>query len=166
MRISAFFVLVLTASQVFAQIADLDPDWKEQDVAPPAVFRTDRLIPIEMPRYVSVKVGIDPETLTISSDGIVRYVVVASSPSGNQNAAFEGIWCRTGDVKIYARYGSDGKWNVVRNAEWKPLSGNQPSMHALAMARQGVCNGRSAAASSTQEIIRMLKLSSHAGVQN
>lgn len=165
MRVSALVLGVLIASQSYAQLVDLDPDWKEQAVSPPAMFRTDRLIQIEMPRYVTVKVGIDPDSLTIASDGIVRYVVVAASEGGSRTAMYEGIWCRTGEVKVYARFGSDGKWNVLDDAQWRPLSGNQRSMHALALARQGVCNGRSAAASSADAIIRKLKQSGHDGIQ-
>jgi hypothetical protein len=118
-----------------------------------------------MPRYVSVKVGVDPDSLSIGTDGVVRYVVVAVSQSGNVNAMFEGIWCLKGEVKTYARFGSDGKWNPVENAEWLPLNGNQRSMHALALARQGACDGRAATASSTTAIIRKLKQSRFDGMQ-
>jgi hypothetical protein len=165
MRVSAFAFCALMAGQSYAQLVDLDPDWKEQVVAPPATYRVDRLVPIEMPRYVTMKMGLDPDSLTISKDGIVRYVVVATSESGSRTAMFEGIWCRTGEVKVYARFGSDGKWNAVQDAEWRPLSGNQRSMHALALARQGVCNGRSAAAANPAMIIRKLSQPAHAGVQ-
>lgn len=147
------------------QLVDLDPDWKELDVKPPATFRTNNLVPIEMPRYVSVKMGVDPDTVTVSSDGIVRYVVVAVSGSGNINAAYEGIWCRAGEVKTYARAGNDGQWGAVANAQWKGLNASQPSMHALALARQGVCDGRSAAGHSPQDIVRKLKRSASDGDQ-
>lgn len=161
----ALATCLLMITPVSAQLADLDPDWKELDVKPPATFRTDKLVAIEMPRYVSVKVGLDPDSLTVSSDGIVRYVVVAMSSSGNVNAAYEGIWCRAGDVKTYARAGNDGKWDAVSNPQWKALSASQPSMHALALARQGVCNGRSASGDSPQDILRKLKRPLSDGVQ-
>lgn len=160
MRVSVAVGLLaglMVGTQVFAQLADLDPDWKELDVKPPATFRIDNLVPIEMPRYVSVKVGVDPASLTISSDGIVRYVVVALSGSGNINAAYEGIWCRAGEVKTYARAGNDGVWDAVPNPEWKKLSDSRPSMHALALARQGACDGRSIAGRSAEDILRKLK---------
>lgn len=155
-------VLAITGCLMLSQLAcgqlvDLDPDWKELEVKPPAAFRTDRLVPIELPRYVSVRVGIDPATVTVSSDGIVRYVVVAVSDSGNINAAYEGIWCRAGDVKTYARAGNDGQWTAIAKPEWKGLSASHPSMHALALARQGVCDGRSAAGHSPQDIVRKLR---------
>lgn len=168
MRVKTFLALVAcltSAGGLFAQIADLDPDWKENDARPPVTFRTDKLVPIEMPRYVSVQVGIDPDSLTVAEDGIVRYVVVAVSKSGNINAAFEGIWCRTGQVKVYARASNDKVWDEVPAPQWTELNGNQRSMHALALARQGVCDGRSAAAPSAQAIIRNLRQSPSGGEQ-
>lgn len=150
---------LLLSQLAHGQLVDLDPDWKELDVKPPAAFRTDKLVPIEMPRHLSVKVGLDPDTVTVSSDGIVRYVVVAVSSSGNVNAAFEGIWCRAGEVKTYARAGNDGRWNPVADAQWKKLDASQPSMHALILARQGVCEGRSSSGHSPQDIVRKLRSS-------
>ncbi len=154
---AAIICCLFLTNGAIAQLTDLDVDWKELQVPPPATFRTDKLVPIEMPRYVSVKVGLDPDSLTISPDGIVRYVAVAQSDSGNINAVFEGIWCRAGEVKTYARAGNDRKWNAVPNPQWRKLGDSQPSMHALALARQGVCDGRSASAHSPQAIILKLK---------
>lgn len=168
MRVSVALALVAgltVGGQGFAQLAALDPDWKELDVKPPASFSIDKLVPIEMPRYLSVKLGVDPDSLTVSSDGIVRYVVVALSASGNVNAAYEGIWCRAGEVKTYARAGNDRVWDAVPDPQWKKLSDSQPSMHALAIARQGACDGRSATGQSPQEILRKLKQSASAGSQ-
>jgi len=108
---------------------------------------------------MSVKLGIDPETLRVTSDGIVRYVVVARSPGGTVNASYEGIRCLTAEVKVYARYSSSKVWAPVGTPEWTPLRNNQPSQHALAFARQGACEGRSAVTSTPQSIVQKLKAS-------
>ena len=165
MRVSALLLCLLTAGSCWSQIVENDPDWKELEVPPPAKFNAQRMIPIDMPRYVSVKVGVDPDSLSIGADGIVRYVMIAQSSNGNINAMYEGIWCRKGEVKTYARLGSDGKWGPVDDAQWLSLNGNQRSMHALAFARQGACDGRAAAANTPQEIIRNLKRSHADGMQ-
>ncbi|MEZ5639035.1 MAG: CNP1-like family protein [Burkholderiaceae bacterium] len=90
--------------------------------------------------------------------------MVAVSGSGNINAADEGIWCRAGEVKTYARRQrrpmGPGTRSAVEGAQC-----SQPSMHALALARQGVCNGRSASGVSPQDILRKLKQSVSDGVQ-
>lgn len=149
----------LTVCAVGAQAQALveDPDWKETEVPAPPAFSKDHLVAIEMPHYVSLKFGVDPATLAITPDGIVRYVMVAINASGSVNAMYEGIRCATGEVKTYARASTSGTWSVVKDPEWRALSDNLPSKHAIALARQGACDGRAAAASSTADIIKNLK---------
>ena len=159
MRISGLAALVfwLGACNVSAQLVDTDPDWKETEIPAPPAFKTDRLLPLEMPRHISLKVGIDPETLRVTADGIVRYVVVATSSSGSVYGSYEGIRCQTGEVKIYARHGANNKWSLVNDPQWRPLVDNQPSPHALAFARQGACEGRAATSRLASVIIGKLK---------
>ncbi len=151
----ATFNLCLLAIAASAQV--LDPDWKESDTPTPPAFDKGRLLPIEMPQYVSLRVGIDPETLVIGADGIVRYVMLAINSTGSVNAMYEGIRCATGEVKTYARHSGQGTWTLVKEPAWRALTDNLPSKHALALARQGACDGRTMAASSTAEIIKNLK---------
>lgn len=149
--------LLLCAFGVQAQSQVDDPDWKESDAPVPPAFKTTALIAIDMPHYVTLKFGIDPDTLRITPDGIVRYVMVAVNPSGSVNAMYEGIRCATGNVKTYARAGANGLWSVVKEPEWRNLNDNLPSKHALAFSRQGACEGRATSANSTADIIKALK---------
>jgi len=132
-----------------------NPDWVEAPVPPPPQFSKDGLIPIDMPPYISVKVGVDPATIYVGTDGVVRYVLVTTNMSGNTSAVYEGIRCATDEVKSYARMSSAGQWNLVNAPEWKSLGDNMPSRHAFAFARQGACQNR--IAPSLQEIIAVLK---------
>ena len=95
--------------------------------------------------------------MTITPDGIVRYVMVATNAGGSVNAMYEGIRCATGEVKTYARTNSSGAWSYVKEPTWRNLTDNMPSKHAVALARQGACDGRAAAASSTADIVKALK---------
>ncbi len=149
--------LLMLGQGVFAQLAPQDPDWKELDLPPPAFSRS-KLIPLEMPPYVTLKFGIDPATLSVSSDRVVRYVVVAISSSGVVNAMYEGLRCDVGEFKTYARWGAKGEWLAAKDSPWRPLNDNNTSRHALALARQGACEGRTAAANSAAEIVRRLKV--------
>ncbi len=144
-RIVAGLGLALVATCALAQTPVEVPEWVEENAAPPPAFAKNGLIPIEMPPYVTLKVGIDPATVSIGADGVVRYVVVMRSPSGSVNAAYEGILCTKGEVKTYARAGTNGNWVAVKQPEWRPLTDNLPSRHAYAIAKQGGCDARSAA---------------------
>ncbi|MDP1528754.1 CNP1-like family protein [Rhodoferax sp.] len=151
-------LLCLTCCALGAQAQGLvdNPDWQETEVPAPPKFDPKQLVNIDMPAYVSMKFGVDPATVVVTPDGIVRYVIVAVSPSGSVNAFFEGIRCAKGEVKAYARASATGVWTLVKEPEWRGLNDKQPSKHALALARQGVCEGNTAAGSAT-EIIRRLK---------
>jgi len=153
----AWLGLMLVASSASGQLFNVDPQWSESEVPAPPAFSKDKLIPINMPNYISVRLGVDPGTVAITPDGVVRYVVVAVSESGSAHAMYEGIRCASGEVKTYAHFSSNGPWTSAQNPQWQDLNGNLPSKHALALAKQGVCEGRSASSKSAYGIVQMLK---------
>lgn len=138
---------LLLASCAYAAVAQNTtdtPEWVEEAVGDAPAFALTGLLSIEMPPYVSLKVGVDPATISVGKDGVVRYVVVMTNASGSINAAFEGIRCATGEVKTYARQVSAGQWSKVAVPQWKSVTDNLPSRHANAISRQGACDARSA----------------------
>ncbi|RYF65676.1 MAG: hypothetical protein EOO22_22265 [Comamonadaceae bacterium] len=132
-----------------------DPDWKETEVPPPPAFDQKRLVQVEMPVFMSLQVGIDPGTIVIGKDGIVRYVVVATSKSGGaMNAFYEGMRCATNESKTYARYG-DTAWQALPDPQWKKVS-DVRSNYTKAIAKQGVCQGN-APRTSVTDIVDHIK---------
>lgn len=135
-------------------VTSSDADWKETDVPPPPAFSQDRLVPIEMPPYMSLKFGVDPATIAITHDGVVRYVVVATNRSGGAvNAFYEGVRCSTDEKKTYARY-NNGKWEEVPHPDWTRF-GDQNSRYTQALASQGVCRDHAPRASVSEMIGHM-----------
>jgi len=123
-----------------------DVEWEESNVPPPPAFDEKRLLSIEMPPYMSLKFGVDPGTITITGDGIVRYVVVASNRSaGATNAFYEGVRCATAEAKSYARF-NNGAWETVKNPEWKKIV-TLNSRYAGALSTQVLCRGNAPRAS-------------------
>jgi len=53
-------------------------------------------------------------------DKIVRYVLVARSPSGVDNVSFEAINCAAGEYQVFARGHSDGTWSS-RAGGWQKI---------------------------------------------
>jgi hypothetical protein len=132
-----------------------DADWKETEVPPPPAFNQEKLVDIEMPRFMSLKFGVDPATIKVTGDGVVRYVVVAANREGGGfNAFYEGVRCATDEYKTYARFGN-GAWEQTRDPEWKRVN-ESSSRHAQALAAQGLCRGHAPRAS-VGEMLRYLK---------
>lgn len=156
---SLFLTALYASSPAQAQVyAFEDPvDWKEIETPPPPAFDVKKLIPFEVSPNSQLVYGVDPAAISISQkDGVVRYVVVASSASGARNVMYEGIRCTTGEFKTYARQSSDGKWTNMSNPEWRSLFGNMPSKHALRFARAGACDS-AAPATSVDVLVRRLR---------
>ncbi|MFT7117207.1 MAG: hypothetical protein ACI9I0_002423 [Rhodoferax sp.] len=150
--------LSLGLMAAFSASAQMDSkrDWQETAAPAPPAFSKSQLIPIEMPPYVTLSLGVDPDTLSITTDGVIRYVVVATNAGGSSNAMYEGLRCATGEVRSYARQSTDGEWSLLE-APWQRLN-DMPSRHAQALAAQGFCEGGgSTPARTVNDIVRTLK---------
>lgn len=136
-------VLLALATGASAQFQfQSDPDWREDEAPAPPALRTERLIELDFGRAGAMRFGIDPQSVTVGNDGVVRYVVIARGPSGTVNASYEGIRCGPAEVKVYARHNPDSGWVPARQAEWRPLHETQNSRHSLYIARNGACIGQ------------------------
>jgi hypothetical protein len=144
-------LLVLAAGAAHAQLVDTDPDAVESEAPPPPALRTEGLIPLEIPR-TTLRYGVDPASVSVSKDGVVRYVVVATGSGGAVNGLYEGIRCRTGEVKTYARYLPGAGWTPAQGALWHALQ-DPPSRHSLAIARTGACLGQAPNRSASQVVL-------------
>lgn len=139
-KTAAAVLFISTICAAHAQLAPVDPDWKEADAPPPAALKLDGLIPIDQPGS-SLRFGVEPGSVSVGRDGIVRYVVVAKSSTGAVNAIYEGIRCSTGEFRVYARYNPSGSWVLNKDPLWRSLHDPQPSSHTLTIARTGACIG-------------------------
>jgi CNP1-like family len=152
---------LMFATPGFTQLLATDPDWKESDAPPPAALNLKDLLPFEVVKTSNLSWALDTTTVKIVGDGLVRYVAVARSTSGALNALYEVINCSNGEVKTYARIVSkeaevaSKAWVVVADPKWISMY-DAPSKHALALAKQGVCTGNTAA-QNVNEIVTSLK---------
>ncbi|MGZ5271075.1 MAG: CNP1-like family protein [Ramlibacter sp.] len=140
-RSALLLALLLVSTVAGAQLVPVDPDWQEADAPRPPPLRTQGLVPIDMGPGTDLRWGVDPASIRIGADRVVRYVVVAIGQGGAVNGIYEGVRCDTAEVRVYARHARDGDW-VPARAEWKPLQGSAATLHSLVIARNGVCLGQ------------------------
>ena len=162
-------VLALAAGMVAASAAELGappgtpdnslipdgPEWNEVEAPPPPPLRTTGLVPIDV-AGTTLRFGVDPASISVGQDGVVRYVVVASSSSGAVNGIYEGIRCGTGQVKVYARHNPGSGWVPAKGSEWQDVYKTANSRYSLAIARGGACQEHAPNVSPAQ-IVRDLK---------
>ena len=118
------------AEQSDWELANRKPAPVEGPVELPAYPVAARLIEFEKTSVADFRYFIDPQTLTVDKDGVVRYVLVARSASGVQNVSYEGIRCETAEYRLYAFGRPDGTWSRSR-VEWRSLQQAQPLQRIL-----------------------------------
>ena len=150
-------LLSLALARALAQPAAAPEEFKELAVPPPPAYQKDGLIGIDMPSSTSLTFGLDPASLAIGEDGVVRYVMVAYNPAGSVNALYEGLRCESGEVKTYARSTEIGRWTVVQQPTWRRVDNSSLSRHALALAKQGVCDGWKVVTPKAPDMLRLLR---------
>ena len=140
MRLEVLALAVSLVTCIARAEMPADPDWKEVEAPPAPAVRTDGLIPLDVTGS-SLRFGVDPASISVGPDDIVRYVVVASSRTGTVNALYEGIRCGTGEFKVYARHNPDTGWTLAKDPLWRSLHEQPISRHTLEIARTGACVG-------------------------
>ena len=108
--------------------------WEEmQTQLPAAQPKESDLLPIGVSGATTYTFLLDRTSLSIGTDDVFRYTLVARSPEGARNVTFEGIRCETAERKIYATGRDDGSWSRARNAQWTRIEevGNNRQHAAL-----------------------------------
>ena len=86
----------------------------------PAFPRNENLTRFSVSPSSDFSFFVDRTSVSVGKDRIVRFVLVARSPSGVDNVSYEAINCRQAEFRIYAVGRSDGTW-VSRRGEWRAL---------------------------------------------
>jgi hypothetical protein len=138
-------------------------DWEIQNAAQLAK-EGESAAPVALPRYPSpaslvefrvdgfpgYRLFVDSGTLSVE-DGIVRYALVARSAAGAENVTYEGLNCRSSELRVYAIGRADGRWSP-QPALWRTI-GQRPVQRALM--RDFLCPQRTAIASREEGVMAL-----------
>jgi hypothetical protein len=94
-------------------------NWKEAEARLPPYPKDADLIEFQVSSGTTFRFFVDAASLSVADDGVVRYTLVARSPSGVANVSFEGIRCAAKSYKVFAR-GTGGNWSR-RESEWQVI---------------------------------------------
>ncbi|MFY9973574.1 MAG: CNP1-like family protein [Chromatiaceae bacterium] len=135
------------------------PEWTEGRVDLPPWPRDEDLIEFQpdMPggRF---RFYIDGRSLSVDTrDGVVRYALVAESPSGVRNVSFEGIRCTLrGAYRVYA-YGTGDGFSPIGPSDWSPIPNYGTEAFRRDLWRHSFCVPREPRPRTKQEILRTLR---------
>ena len=135
---------------------DTTKPWQEIAVQLPPLPKAASLLPFYVSATATQSFAIAPESLSVGSDGVVRYVMVARSHSGAENISYDGLRCASLEHKSYAFGHADGTWARSRRTAWVPVTGNAANRQYAALAESFFCEGGMVAGQAS-DIVKSLK---------
>lgn len=86
--------------------------------------------------------AIDAKSITVTPEGVVRYVSVIRSQQGARNVTYEGLRCETFEYRQYATGRPDGTWVSSRNSAWQPIRPYGPTGYQGILYRDYLCKDK------------------------
>ena len=146
-RFSAVFALTLLAALPVRAAYNEDGEeddpenapWKELSVNLPAYPDDKNLIEFEVGPTNKNHFYVDPTSLVVGNDGVVRFTLVVRTPGGANNVSFEGMRCDTKEDRIIAIGRADRTWYPLPRPEWRPVENRLFNQHHVVLFRQYFC---------------------------
>ena len=153
--------LVLALCQLPALASGFDEDfeekpWEEAAVQLPAFPEEANLIPFRVGSRDDIKYLVDGASLSVGSDGVVRYTVLVVSEAGGQNVSYEGMRCATAERRLYAFGRSDKTWSKARNNQWVRIRGGSNN-HVVELFANYFCKPSAPALTGAEDARRVLR---------
>ena len=138
----ALAALPIGCAQPQEALDDLDSKpWDAQKALLPSYPKEGNLIPFYVGPARPFAFFVDSASVSVGPGGLVRYTLVARSPSAATNVSYEAIRCETYERKVYAFGRADGTWAQARSSEWVPIGRSQGNQQ-MSLADDFFCPGR------------------------
>jgi CNP1-like family len=148
-KISAYVISISIGGSLITCAGD--PMQSDLDPFAPMVFKEGTTtMPLNPPNKTSLqpfyvsqttifKFAVDTNSILIGSDGITRYIVVITNPSGGQQSQYEGIRCDSFQWRLYGTF-DNNKWNENPLGSWAAIKSKIPNRYQAALAQGAFCN--------------------------
>ena len=145
--LSAFLCIppAFSQSQFEEDFDDTGKTWQEIAVQLPAPPAPEHLIPFYVSATATQTFALDEKSFQIGKDGVIRFTLVSTSPSGVRNISYEGIRCASFEKKSYAYGRDDGSWARSRRDQWERIARNTANRQHGVLAVDFFCESQEVA---------------------
>ncbi len=112
----------------------------EIEVPPPPYPNRATLVPFRSDATTS-QVFIDPASISLGGDSVLRYTLVIRGSGGAENVTFEGMRCGTGERRVYAYGRRDSTWSPARSPNWVRVGYSSINHYYFDLRREVFCDG-------------------------
>jgi CNP1-like family len=127
--------------QDFVYLLDRNQTWEENKVDKlPPLPQTADLLPFEASATTSLNFAIDAKSVSVGTDGVVRYTVVITSTQGARNVYYEGVRCDTYEWRRYAAADDAGtNWDRGASNDWRRIENSELNAYQAALYQDYMC---------------------------
>jgi hypothetical protein len=132
--------------QDFVYLLDRKSVWTEDKITalPPLPGPSAQLLPFDVSSVTSNTYAVDAKSVSVGSDGVVRFTVVIVTPSGARNVYYEGIRCDTYEWRRYASVDDTGHdWDQTVANNWRRIETSQLNAYHGALYSDYMCASKS-----------------------
>jgi len=122
----------------------------------PAAPVDENLLPFYVGKSTRLAFAIDTKSLSVDTDGVIRYTIIGTSASGAKNISYEGIRCSSNEKRIYALGHADGSWVRARDSEWQSIAVKGNNLQHAELAQNYFCKDGQVAGK-TAQILQVLR---------
>jgi hypothetical protein len=125
----------------FVYLLDRKGNWVENKVDElPALPQSGDLLPFNVSQNTPLQFAVDAKSVSVGSDGVVRYTVVVTSPSGAHNVNYEGIRCDTYEWRLYAALNADHDgWDRTVANDWRRIENGNLNAYQASLYQDYFC---------------------------
>ena len=113
--------------------------WQEIEVQLPAPPQEADLMPFFVSAASDNQFFVDKKSLSLGSDGVVRYTLVVLTAGGSRNVSYEGMRCQTKERRLYAFGRRDGTWSKAKGNAWDRVADTGSNRHHAALFLEYFC---------------------------
>lgn len=143
----------------FTYLLDRQSKWTENKVeALPPLPRAADLLSFDVSQNTPLHFAVDAKSIDVGSDGVIRYTVVISSPSGARNVNYEGIRCDTYEWRQYAGLNAehDG-WDHSVATRWRRIENGDLNAYQAALYKDYFCANKMPSSPSAKTIVNNIR---------
>lgn len=145
----------MAQSQFEEDFDDKDKPWQEIAIQLPAEPKAENLLPFNVSATSTQIFTIDAESVSVGSDGVIRYTVVSTSEGGARNVSYEGIRCESFERKLYAFGQPNGTWSRSRRDQWERINFQAANGYHAALAKDYFCQEKTVAGTAEEMVKRI-----------
>jgi hypothetical protein len=135
----------------------LEVPWKEGAVtALPAYPADAELLAVALPKDAPGRLYVDPRSLTVGADAVIRLTLVIESGGGTRNVLYDGIRCQTREYKTYAAGTAERSLAALKDPRWQPIQSYGAGLFRHVLQHDHLCDP-GAPRSTARELVERLR---------